>query len=53
MFSPSPIGSDSDVAKLEGNFTKAAIALDTGKLTFLDLPMELRVMVYEYFTPED
>ena len=53
MFSPSPIGCDSDVAKLEGNFTKAAIALDTGKLTFLDLPMELRVMVYEYFTPED
>jgi len=35
------------MAKLEGNVTKAAIAIDPGKLTFLDLHTELRVMVYE------
>ncbi|CAN9256223.1 unnamed protein product [Alternaria alternata] len=36
-----------------GNFTKTAIAINPDKLTFLDLPTELRFKVYEYFTPED
>ncbi|KAB2110163.1 hypothetical protein AG0111_0g920 [Alternaria gaisen] len=41
--------SDSDMS----NFTKAAIAINPDKLTFLGLPTELRFKVYEYFTPED
>ncbi|KAG9193499.1 hypothetical protein G6011_03534 [Alternaria panax] len=41
------------MAMLESNFAKTAIAMDPGRLTFLDLPAELRFTVYAYFTPKD
>jgi len=59
MTSTSSTGHDSDDAKLPGNYTGSAashLSLPTMRRdgrSFLNLPAEIRCIVYEYFLPED
>lgn len=59
MTSTSSTGHDSDDAKLPGNYTGSAashLSLPTMRRdgrSFLNLPAEIRCMVYKYFLPED